>query len=96
ATAVPRNDGGGSGESSPQCCQQVTKASGQSAAGVLALLGIVRQDLNVLVGLNCSPITVVGGGITDFHNLFSSGTSVSCTDNSHGGLIDIGCVPVTV
>lgn len=73
-----------------QCCQAVTQADSLAAAGVLALLGIVLQDLNVLVGLNCSPITVIGGSGA------CSGKTVTCTDNSHGGLIDIGCVPVTI
>ncbi|KAF9257580.1 fungal hydrophobin [Marasmius fiardii PR-910] len=92
ATALPGGGGGSSsGGSDVQCCQQTTKASDPAAAGVLALLGIVLQDLNVLVGLNCSPITVIGGG-----NGACSGTTVTCTDNSHGGLINIGCVPVTI
>ncbi|KAF9257596.1 fungal hydrophobin [Marasmius fiardii PR-910] len=96
ATAVPRTGGGGggggeSGGSDVQCCQQTTQASDPAAAAVLGLLGIVLQDLNVLVGLNCSPITVIGGG-----NGPCSGTTVTCTDNSHGGLINIGCVPVTI
>ncbi|KAF9269335.1 fungal hydrophobin [Marasmius fiardii PR-910] len=94
ATAVPRNDGGGGSGSSGgdvQCCQQVQSASSSSAAAILGLLGIILQDTNVLVGLNCSPITVIGGG-----NGACSGTTVTCTDNSHGGLINIGCVPVTI
>ncbi|KAF9254742.1 fungal hydrophobin [Marasmius fiardii PR-910] len=93
ATAVPRTGGGGggSGGGDVQCCQTVTTASDPSAAHVIAVLGIVVQDVNALVGLNCSPITVVGGG-----NGACSGTTVTCTDTSHGGLIDIGCVPVTI
>ncbi|KAL0577055.1 hypothetical protein V5O48_004936 [Marasmius crinis-equi] len=67
ATAiVKRNDGGdgGSGGSGScpavQCCESATKASDPSAAAVLGLLGIILDDLNVIVGLNCSPITVIG------------------------------------
>ncbi|RPD55313.1 fungal hydrophobin [Lentinus tigrinus ALCF2SS1-7] len=74
-----------------ECCNNVEKAGAPSAAAILGLLGIVVQDLNVLVGLTCSPITVIGVGGGE-----CSATSVCCEDNSHGGLISIGCVPVTL
>jgi hypothetical protein len=45
-----------------ECCDSVTKASDPSATAVLGLLGIVLDDLDVLVGLTCSPITVIGVG----------------------------------
>ncbi|ESK90034.1 hydrophobin [Moniliophthora roreri MCA 2997] len=72
-----------------QCCDTVTNAGDPSAAKIIGLLGIVVQDLNVPVGLTCSPITVIGAG--------GSGCSahpVCCENNSHGTLISIGCVPV--
>ncbi|KAF9269334.1 fungal hydrophobin [Marasmius fiardii PR-910] len=95
ATTFPRGGGGGGG-SEPvcpglQCCQQSVQASDPAATTLLDLLDIVLQDLNVLVGLNCSPITVIGGG-----NGACSQTTVICNDNSHGGLINIGCIPVTI
>jgi hypothetical protein len=43
-----------------QCCNTTTKASDPSASAILGLLGIVLQDLNVIVGLTCSPISVIG------------------------------------
>ncbi|KAL0567377.1 hypothetical protein V5O48_014615 [Marasmius crinis-equi] len=99
ATSIAKRGGGegggdgGSGSSCPavQCCESATQASDPSAAAVLGALGIVLDDLNVLVGLNCSPITVIGGG-----NGACSSTTVYCEDNSHGNLISIGCVPVTI
>ncbi|KAK1224769.1 hypothetical protein PQX77_012316 [Marasmius sp. AFHP31] len=91
ATAVKRTGGGGGGETEPQCCQTVTTANDPAATKIFGLLGIVVQDVNAIVGINCSPITVVGGG-----NGPCSGTTVTCEDNSHGNLIHIGCVPVTV
>ncbi|RDX49790.1 fungal hydrophobin [Lentinus brumalis] len=87
ATAI-QGRGGSPPASGAECCKTHT-ASDPSATAVLGLLGIVLDDLNVLVGLNCSPITVIGSsGCSD--------TTVTCTDNSHGGLINIGCVPITL
>ncbi|KAK1224763.1 hypothetical protein PQX77_012310 [Marasmius sp. AFHP31] len=90
---VKRTGGGGGNEGAPgvRCCETVTTASDPAAVKACALLGIVVQDVNALVGLNCSPITVVGGG-----NGACSGIKVTCTDNSHDNLISLGCVPVTV
>ncbi|KAJ3996826.1 hydrophobin 2 [Lentinula boryana] len=73
-----------------QCCQTVEPASSSGAAGILSLLGIVLQDLTVDVGLTCSPITVIGTSSS------CSAQAVCCEDNSHGGLISIGCAPVTL
>ncbi|KDQ55666.1 hypothetical protein JAAARDRAFT_195498 [Jaapia argillacea MUCL 33604] len=75
-----------------QCCDTVESASSSGAAAILGLLGIVLQDLDVLVGLTCSPITVIGVGSGGA----CSANPVCCTDNSYGGLISIGCVPVTL
>ncbi|KXN92307.1 Fruiting body protein SC3 [Leucoagaricus sp. SymC.cos] len=74
-----------------QCCNTVEKASDSGAAAILGLLGIVLQDLNVLVGLTCSPITVIGAGGSS-----CSAQAVCCQNNSFGSLISIGCVPVTL
>ncbi|KAJ3785587.1 hydrophobin 2 [Lentinula aff. detonsa] len=73
-----------------QCCQTVEPASSSGVAGILGLLGIVLQDLTVDVGLTCSPITVIGTSSS------CSAQAVCCEDNSHGGLISIGCLPVTL
>ncbi|KAL0563591.1 hypothetical protein V5O48_018475, partial [Marasmius crinis-equi] len=64
ATASVKRTGGGGGESCPglKCCQSTSTASDPATAGILAGLGIVVQDVNALLGLNCSPITVIGGG----------------------------------
>ncbi|KIK53770.1 hypothetical protein GYMLUDRAFT_250097 [Collybiopsis luxurians FD-317 M1] len=72
-----------------QCCDSVVPATDATATKVLSLLGIVLQDLNVLVGLVCDPISLIGvsaGGCT--------AQSVCCEDNNYDGLISIGCVPV--
>ncbi|KAK1222057.1 hypothetical protein PQX77_015122 [Marasmius sp. AFHP31] len=72
-----------------QCCESTGTAKDPSIAAVLAAIGVDVSDLNVLVGLTCSPITVIGGG-----NGGCSASPVCCSDNSHGGLVSIGCVPV--
>ncbi|KIK53756.1 hypothetical protein GYMLUDRAFT_250087 [Collybiopsis luxurians FD-317 M1] len=92
ATPAPRGEPASSCTTGPiQCCDSVQSASSSAVAPILALLGIVLQDLNVEVGLTCTPITVIGAGGSS-----CSAQTVCCQDNSHGGLISIGCVPVTL
>jgi len=43
-----------------RCCEETTTASDPDAAKALGAIGVILQDLDVIVGLNCSPITVVG------------------------------------
>ncbi|RPD72480.1 fungal hydrophobin [Lentinus tigrinus ALCF2SS1-7] len=71
-----------------QCCQQVEKADNPVAALILGLLGIVLGP-DVVVGLTCSPLTVIGVGSGNS----CSANTVCCENNSHGGLISIGCIP---
>ncbi|OSD02177.1 hydrophobin 2 [Trametes coccinea BRFM310] len=75
-----------------QCCQQTTTANSAAGAAILGLLGIVVQDVNALIGLTCSPISVVGVGGSDA----CSANAVCCEDNSHGGLVSIGCLPISL
>ncbi|KAL7282880.1 fungal hydrophobin [Trametes coccinea BRFM310] len=75
-----------------QCCNTVQWATDPQASAILGLIDVVIDDLDVLVGINCSPISVIGVG---------GGTScdshpVCCENNSFGSLISIGCVPVVV
>ncbi|KAJ3554972.1 hypothetical protein NM688_g2826 [Phlebia brevispora] len=75
-----------------QCCDQVESASSAAGSLLLELLGIVLSDLNVLLGLGCSPITVIGVGAGGA----CSASPVCCENNSVGGLISIGCIPITL
>ncbi|KAJ4474837.1 hydrophobin [Lentinula aciculospora] len=72
-----------------KCCDSTKTAGSAAGSLLLGLLGIVVQDLNVLLGLNCSPITVIGTSGS------CSAQTVCCEDNAVGGLISIGCIPIT-
>ncbi|OCH85360.1 fungal hydrophobin [Obba rivulosa] len=89
ATPAP---GGSQPSSSDACCESVGEASSDPIASVLKGLGVVVQDVTAIVGVDCSPITVVGVG----SGSACSGTTVSCSSNELGGLVQIGCVPVTL
>ncbi|KAH9940192.1 uncharacterized protein BXZ73DRAFT_36058, partial [Epithele typhae] len=45
-----------------QCCDTIENASDPAAAVILKSIGVVVQDVDALVGLTCSPITIVGVG----------------------------------
>ncbi|TVY77604.1 Fruiting body protein SC3 [Fusarium oxysporum f. sp. cubense] len=64
------------------CCQTVGTATNPVISLLLGLLGIVVQDPNTLLGATCSSIT---------DPATCQATAVCCNDNSHGGLIAIGC-----
>ncbi|EKM54143.1 uncharacterized protein PHACADRAFT_97873 [Phanerochaete carnosa HHB-10118-sp] len=71
-----------------QCCNSVTSTSDPATSVLLGLLGIVVQGIGATVGLDCSPINVVGvsGGTCDQQ-------AVCCQDNSNS-LVSIGCLPI--
>jgi hypothetical protein len=72
ATPVP-TDGGSTNQCTTeqqQCCNSLSKAGDPGTAALLGLLGIAVQSLDVVVGINCTPITVLGVG--------SSSWSVFC------------------
>jgi len=70
ATATPTGTGGGSApipasqcNTGPiQCCNSLQAANTPAAAGLLGLLGVVVQDVTALVGITCSPLSVIGVG----------------------------------
>ncbi|KAF5354403.1 hypothetical protein D9758_010747 [Tetrapyrgos nigripes] len=74
-----------------QCCNSVDKAGSAAVSTILGLLGVIIQDLNVLVGINCSPISVIGVGGNS-----CTAAPVCCEDNTFNGLIAVGCVPVII
>ncbi|EIN08633.1 fungal hydrophobin [Punctularia strigosozonata HHB-11173 SS5] len=74
-----------------QCCQSTKKVSSSSVNALGGLLGVVVDAVDALVGVDCSPISVVGLGGNS-----CSATPVCCENNSFKGLIALGCVPVNL
>ncbi|KAI0746807.1 fungal hydrophobin-domain-containing protein [Daedaleopsis nitida] len=73
-----------------QCCEDVQSANTVPGKVILGLLGIFLKDLDVILGLNCNPITGVGVGSGNA----CTSITVCCENNSVGSLISIGCIPV--
>jgi len=76
---------------SAQCCESVESASNPVAKTLLGLLGIVLSDLDILVGITCSPINILGLGLGECWE-----KPVCCENNDFGGLISIGCSPISI
>ncbi|KAI0360653.1 hydrophobin [Trametes cingulata] len=75
-----------------QCCQNTVNANSAQGALLLGLLGLVLGDVTGLIGLQCSPISVVGVASGNA----CSANAVCCTNNDVGGLASIGCIPVSL
>ncbi|KAI0812429.1 hydrophobin-251 [Irpex lacteus] len=89
AASIARNDA----PSSPAtaCCDSTIPANSAAGAAILKGLGVDLSNLDVLLGLTCSPITVIGVG----SGSECSGSTVSCSNGVVGG-IGIGCVPISL
>ncbi|KIJ48514.1 hypothetical protein M422DRAFT_247861 [Sphaerobolus stellatus SS14] len=75
-----------------QCCNSVSSASNPSTAALLGLLGIVVQSVTAIVGLGCTPITVIGAG----QGANCAQQPVCCTNNNFNGLVNVGCTPISL
>ncbi|KAI0635181.1 fungal hydrophobin-domain-containing protein [Trametes polyzona] len=73
-----------------QCCNSLEKSSSDAGSFLLGLLGVVVEGLDALIGLQCSPLSVVGVGAGNS----CSANTVCCENNNVGGLISIGCIPI--
>ncbi|KAJ3560049.1 hypothetical protein NP233_g384 [Leucocoprinus birnbaumii] len=93
ATAVPRGDSdGGSCNTGPiSCCNSVQQATPQTVNLLQGLLGIVLGPITGLIGLNCSPLDILGVGGNS-----CSSQPVCCTNNQFNGLINLGCTPINI
>ncbi|GJE95378.1 fungal hydrophobin [Phanerochaete sordida] len=72
------------------CCASTQSASSAAVAAILKAIGVDASDVSGLIGLTCSPISVVGVG----SGSECSGTTVSCS-NGVINSIGVGCVPVS-
>ncbi|KAF8064080.1 hydrophobin-251 [Lyophyllum atratum] len=75
-----------------QCCNQVADSQTASGAELLQnLLGAAAQGITGQIGVECNPISVIGGGGNS-----CSTQPVCCDDNKINGLVAVGCMPANV
>ncbi|KAI0635195.1 fungal hydrophobin-domain-containing protein [Trametes polyzona] len=73
-----------------QCCQSIGGADDPVIGVILGLLGVVVDTVGGLLGLQCSPIKIIGLG----HDSACESNVVCCENNNVGGLISIGCIAI--
>lgn len=73
------------------CCNSVQNINNPTVQTLTGLLGIVVSDTQGLVGLTCSPISVIGIGGNS-----CSAQPVCCKGNNFNGLIALDCTPVNL
>jgi len=72
ATATPIPGGEGQCNTGTlQCCNSVQSANSSAVATLLGLLGIPIQGVTGLVGVTCSPLSVIGVGGSGWYVLRS-------------------------
>ncbi|KAF9547857.1 hydrophobin-251 [Agrocybe pediades] len=73
------------------CCNQTESASSSIGQALLGLFGIPIGSVSGLIGISCSPISVIGIGGNS-----CSAQPVCCTNNSFNGVIALGCFPINL
>ncbi len=70
---APRADGDGQCSTGEiQCCNTTTTATDPLVSLILGLLGVVVGDVTAIIGINCSPLSVIGiGGAAWYVDFFS-------------------------
>ncbi|KAJ7214962.1 hydrophobin-3 [Mycena pura] len=72
-----------------QCCGTVANNKNPVVTAVAAAVGVDLSGILGNIGVNCNPITVLGNTCSQ--------TAVNCNANQLGkGLINVGCVPITI
>ncbi|TFK64404.1 fungal hydrophobin [Pluteus cervinus] len=98
AIALPTNGGGDTTINQSQCnvgsvscCNQVQSSNDQGVQLLTSLLGIALGGATGQVGINCTPVSVLGVGGNS-----CSAQPVCCTNNHFNGLVNVGCTPINV
>ncbi|KAH7921833.1 fungal hydrophobin [Leucogyrophana mollusca] len=77
---------------SASCCNSTQSAQQFKASEIADFLGINVGDVGTLVGLHCTPLSVVGTG----SGCQANQEPVCCTDNHFNGLVNVGCSPLNL
>ncbi|RDX47330.1 fungal hydrophobin [Lentinus brumalis] len=75
-----------------QCCNSVESSHSAAGSALLSVLGIDLQGVTAQLGLGCSPISAIGLGSGNA----CASQAVCCQNNNVGGLISIGCAPISL
>ncbi|KZV59388.1 fungal hydrophobin [Peniophora sp. CONT] len=74
-----------------QCCQSAGSKNLAGLGGLLDLIPIDLQGLNIPIGLTCTPINVLSiGGNT------CQQQTVCCENNTFNGVVALGCSPIGI
>ncbi|KDR72928.1 hypothetical protein GALMADRAFT_73295 [Galerina marginata CBS 339.88] len=75
-----------------QCCNSLIASDSKQANLLTSLLGIAVGTVSGQLGVQCSPITLIGTG----EGASCSSSPVCCSNNSFNGLVAIGCSPINI
>ncbi|KAG0696061.1 hydrophobin [Suillus ampliporus] len=75
-----------------QCCQSSSTVQQYNAAAPLLSLIPIVADVTAMIGLGCSPITVVGTG----SGCEANQEPLCCSGNKYNGLVNLGCSPINI
>ncbi|KIJ48481.1 hypothetical protein M422DRAFT_247831 [Sphaerobolus stellatus SS14] len=81
-----------------QCCESVQSSSSLDAAVLLDFYGVVLQDDNVPIGLNCKPFHEPGilPGSGAFPGVVCDTFPLCCENDDFNGVIAIDCTPLSL
>ncbi|KAG6334436.1 hypothetical protein ID866_4650 [Astraeus odoratus] len=76
-----------------QCCNQTFTADQTGVAAIEGLLGVVVDAVvGPLLGIGCSPITIIGVG----SGSTCTQQTVCCQNTEFNGLVNVGCTAISL